>query len=262
MKLAVTGKGGVGKTTLSSLLAGVYAAEGKHVIAIDANPDANFAMALGIPAEKAAALVPVAEMKDLIEERTGARPGQSGSYFKINPVVDDIPDRFSLSQGNIKLLVMGTVKEGGGGCLCPESAVIRSLLAHLLVRRSEVVIMDMDAGVEHLGRGTAQFVDAFLVVVEPGQRSVGTARAVQALAKGLGVRHVLVVGSKVRGESDRQFIRGSLPDMEVLGFIDYHPELAYADREGVGAYEAAPHAAEQVQQIKERLEAILAAGKK
>lgn len=257
MKLAVTGKGGVGKTTLSSLLAGVYAAEGRQVIAIDANPDANFAMGLGIPADKVANLVPIAEMKELIEERTGARPGQSGSFFKINPVVDDIPERFSVSQGNIKLLVMGSVKQGGGGCLCPESALIRSLVSHLLVRRSEVVIMDMDAGVEHLGRGTAQFVDAFLVVVEPGQRSVSTARAVQALAKDLRIRHCLVVGSKVRGEADRQFIRNSLSDMEILGFIDYHPELAHADREGMGAYVAAPAAAEQVKDIKERLEAIL-----
>ena len=257
MKLAVTGKGGVGKTTLSSLLAGVYAAEGKTVIAIDANPDANLAMGLGIPPEEVAKLVPIAEMKDLIEERTGAKPGQSGSYFKINPVVDDIPDHFSLKHGNIKLLAMGTVKQGGGGCLCPESALIRSLLAHLLVRRSEVVIMDMDAGVEHLGRGTAQFVDAFLVVVEPGQRSVGTARAVQALAKDLGIKHCLVVGSKVRGEADKQFIRESLPDMKILGFIDYHPELAHADREGMGAYQASPAAAEQVRKIKDVLENLL-----
>lgn len=262
MKLAVTGKGGVGKTTLASLLAGVYAAEGKIVIAIDANPDANLAMGLGIPAEKVPQLVPIAEMKELIEERTGAKPGEMGGFFKLNPVVDDIPDRFSLSYGNIRLLVMGTVKQGGGGCLCPESALIRSLLAHLLVRRSEVVIMDMDAGVEHLGRGTAQFVDAFLIVVEPGQRSVGTARAVQALARDLGLRHCLVVGSKVRGEADRQFIRESLPDMEVLGFIDYHPELAHADREGMGAFQSAPAAAEQVRQIKERLESLMLVGER
>lgn len=257
MKLAVTGKGGVGKTTLASLLAGVYAAEGKTVIAIDANPDANLAMGLGLPPQEVARLVPIAEMKELIEERTGAKPGESGGFFKLNPVVDDIPDRFSLSSGNIKLLVMGTVKQGGGGCLCPESALIRSLLAHLLVRRSEVVIMDMDAGVEHLGRGTAQFVDAFITVVEPGQRSVGTARAVRELARGLGIGRCLVVGSKVRGEADRRFIRESLPDMDILGFIDYHPELAQADREGRGAYQSAPAAAAQARQIKDRLEAIL-----
>ncbi|MBF8264550.1 MAG: Cobyrinic acid ac-diamide synthase [Dehalococcoidia bacterium] len=125
------------------------------------------------------------------------------------------------------------------------------------MRRSEVVIMDMDAGVEHLGRGTAQFVDAFLVVVEPGQRSVGTARAVQALARDLGIKHCLVVGSKVRGEADKQFIRESLPDMEILGFIDYHPELANADREGMGAYQSSPAAAEQVRKIKDVLENLL-----
>lgn len=257
MKLAIAGKGGVGKTTLAALLAGVYAAEGKKVIAIDANPDANLAMALGIPRQEAEGLVPLAEMKDLVEERTGAKPGSSGGFFKLNPRVDDIPDRFSLARGNIKLLVMGTVREGGGGCLCPESALIKSLLAHLLVGRSEVLVMDMDAGVEHLGRGTAQFVDAFLVVVEPGQRSVGTAQAVKALAKELGIRHTFAVGSKTRGEADRQFIVSNLPGWEILGFMNFHPELAEADRLGQGVYEVSSQVREEARGIKENLEKLL-----
>src|SRR4030042_538468 len=196
MKLAIAGKGGVGKTTLASLLAGVYSAEGKVVIASDADPDANLAMALGIPREEAQRITPIAELKDLIEERTGARPGGMGGFFKLNPKVDDIPERFSARKDNIRLLVMGSVKAGGGGCVCPESVLLKGLLSHLLLGRSEVVIMDMEAGLEHLGRGTAQGVDAFIIVVEPGKRSLQRAEAVQRLAKDLGVGQCYVVGSK------------------------------------------------------------------
>ncbi|MBM4454665.1 MAG: carbon monoxide dehydrogenase, partial [Chloroflexi bacterium] len=146
MKLAITGKGGVGKTTTASLLARVYAAEGKNVIAIDANPDANLATALGINPDKAQNITPIAELQDLIEERTGAKKGSMGGFFKVNPKVDDIPEKFSIRSDGIQLLVMGTVKKGGSGCLCPEGALLKSLLSHLVLSRSEVVILDMDAG--------------------------------------------------------------------------------------------------------------------
>jgi len=182
MKLAITGKGGVGKTTTASLLARIYAAEGKQVIAIDANPDANLATALGISAEEAQRITPIVEMKDLIEERTGANKGSMGGFFKVNPKVDDIPEKFSIRKDGICLLIMGTVKKGGSGCLCPEGALLKSLLSHLVLGRSEVVIIDMDAGVENLGRGTAKGVDAFIIVAEPGQRSFQTARAIRKLA--------------------------------------------------------------------------------
>ena len=180
MKLAITGKGGVGKTTLASLLARLYAAEGKAVLAIDANPDANLALALGLPPAEARRISPIAEMKDLIEERTGATPGSEAPFFKLNPQVDDIPERFSAKIDGIRLLIMGTVKTGGSGCMCPESALLKNLISHLLLRESDVVIMDMDAGVEHLGRGTAQAVDALIIVVEPGRRSVQTAEAIRS----------------------------------------------------------------------------------
>ncbi len=256
MKLAIAGKGGVGKTTLASLLAGVYAAEGKKVIAIDANPDANLATALGIPAEEARNITPIAELKDLIEERTGAKPGSFTTYFKLNPRVDDIPDRFSAAKGNVKLLIMGSVKKGGAGCICPESALLKSLLVHLLIGRSEVVIIDMDAGVEHLGRGTAQAVDAFIIVVEPGKRSVQTAEAIERLAKDLGINRCYVVGCKTQGDADRQFIINSLPQLEVLGFINYSPQIIDADRQGMGIFEAAPEAVAEARKIKQRLEEI------
>jgi len=256
MKLAIAGKGGVGKTTLASLLAESYASEGTPVIAVDADPDANFAGALGIPAEVASQITPVAELKDLIEERTGAKPGGATTFFKLNPMVDDIPDGFSFSKGNIKLLVMGKVRRGGGGCMCPESTLVRALLSHLVLARSEVIIVDMEAGLEHLGRGTAQSVDAFIIVAEPGQRSIDTARAIERLAKDIGVRNCFVVGSKTRNESDHRFIHDSLRGLEVLGFIDYDHQILGADRQGLGVFDAAPKAAQQVREIKHKLDQV------
>ena len=161
-KIAVTGKGGVGKTTLTSLLAHTYARQERKVIVIDADPSPNLAWALGFPAELVSEITPIAEMGELIEERTGAKPGGSGGWFKINPMVEDIPERFSAQYQGIRLLQLGTVKKGGAGCICPESVLLKTLVTHLLLdRSSDVVIMDMEAGVEHLGRATAQAVDAF-----------------------------------------------------------------------------------------------------
>jgi CO dehydrogenase maturation factor len=254
MKLAITGKGGVGKTTLTSLLAWIYSTEGNKVIAIDANPDANLATALGIDDAEARSITPIAELQDLIQERTGAKPSSFGTFFKLNPKVDDIPERFSIQKDGIKLLVMGTVKRGGSGCLCPEGALLKSLVSHLVLSRSEVVIMDMDAGVENLGRGTAKSVNAFIIVVEPGQRSFQTARAIRDLAKDLGVKKCYIVGSKTHDDDERKFIIGNLPDFEVLGFINYHPEIAEADRLGKSVFETAPAAVVEAENIKRKLE--------
>lgn len=256
MKLAITGKGGVGKTTVASLLAQIYASEGNTVIAIDANPDANLAVALGMGIDEASRIVPISEMSDLIEERTGAKPGSSGSIFKLNPKVDDIPERFSIKKDNIMLLVMGTVKKGESGCLCPESALLKSLVSHLVFRSTDIVIMDMEAGVEHLGRGTAKAVDAFIIVVEPGQRSFQTARSVQILANDLGIRKCYVIGSKTHNEADRQFIRENLSDFDILGFVDYNPDVAEADRHGSSVFLTAPEAVKQVKEIKNNLEKL------
>ncbi|MCX5999772.1 MAG: AAA family ATPase [Chloroflexi bacterium] len=258
MKLAVAGKGGVGKTTLASLLAMVYSSEGRRVLAIDADPDANLAQALGIASEQAGRIAPIAEWRDLIEERTGAGTGMSGGFFKLNPKVDDIPDRFSVQKDNVRLMVMGTVKGGGAGCVCPESALLKALLSHLLLETLDVVIMDMEAGLEHLARGTAQAVDAILIVVEPGMRSLQTAQSVDRLAKDLGIHLSYVVGSKTHNSADRQFIVDNLPHHKVLGFIDYDPDIAKADRLGVGIFEAAPISAGEVRKIRDRLEATVA----
>jgi len=255
MKLAITGKGGVGKTTLASLLARIYADDNYSVVAIDADPDANLASALGIPPEEAAAITPIAEMEELIFERTGAQPGTVGGYFKLNPRVDDIPDRFSARLDGIKLLVMGTVK-AGMGCICPESTLIKALVRHLFLRGSEVVIMDMEAGVEHLGRATAEAVDAFIVVVEPGQRSLQTAKAIRKMASEIGIDKCYAVGCKTRDEEDRRFIKEGLLDFEVLGYIDYSPRIVEADRLGVSVYRLDPGAVLAARDIKERLEAL------
>ena len=232
MKIAIIGKGGVGKTTLSGMLARQYAAEGTPVLAIDADPDANLASALGIATERAASIRPIAEMDELIEERTGAKPGTQGAYFRLNPRVDDIPDRFSLSQDGVRLMVMGTVDRGGGGCACPENVLLRTLMTHLLIQRDDTVILDMEAGVEHLGRGTATSVDAMIVVVEPGQRSVQTAHHVAKLAADIGITRVYVVGNKVRSETDRTFIESESAPLPVLGFMSYNPAVADADLAG------------------------------
>ena len=258
MKVAITGKGGVGKTTISSLLAWLFAAEGKKVIAIDANPDANLATALGFTTEEISQITPIAELKDLIEERTGAKAGSYGTFFKANPKVEDIPERFSLRKNGIKLLVMGTVKKGGSGCLCPEGALLKSLLSHLILSRSEVVILDMDAGVENMGRGTAKAVDAFIIIVEPGQRSFQTARAIRDLAKDIGVNKCYIVGSKCHNDDDRKFIIDSLTDFNVLGFVSYHPEIAEADRLGKNVFEMAPRAVAEAKEIKDKLEQLIA----
>jgi len=256
LKLAITGKGGVGKTTLSSLLARLYAAEGNTVLAIDANPDANLGTALGIPVEELSRITPIAQMKELVQERTGGKPGTIGGFFKLNPRVDDIPERFSIAKDGVRLLVMGTVKKGGSGCMCPESALLRSLVNHLLLRRSEVVILDMDAGVEHLGRGTAESVDAFISVVEPGRRSLDTAQAIKRLAQDIGIKKCYVVGNKVTSDADRQFIIENLPDFELLGFISYNPRIAEADRKGMSPFDIDAKVVSEVKVIKEKLEAI------
>jgi CO dehydrogenase maturation factor len=260
MKLAITGKGGVGKTTIASLLARIYAQEGKSVIAIDANPDANLGTAIGFSTKELRHLTPIAELKDLIEERTGATPGGFGSFFKANPKVDDIPERFGIKDFGITLLVMGTVNQGGSGCLCPESVLIKSLLSYLVLKRSEVVILDMDAGVENLGRGTAKSVDAFIIVVEPGRRSIQTAKAINKLAGDLGILKCYIVGSKCCSARDKQYILHNMKGFKSLGFVSFDPDVAKSDRLGRSVFFTAPKAALEVTKIKNKLDQLMIKG--
>ncbi len=250
MKIAVTGKGGVGKTTLVALMAHIYAEANRKVIAIDADPAASLAYALGIPAQTAANIVPIAEMDDLIYERTGAKPGTSGGFFKINPRVDDLPDRFSVLHRGVRMLQLGAISAGGSGCICPESAILRALVTYTILYRDEVMILDMEAGVEHLGRATAKAVDAFLIVVEPGQRSLSTAQTIRQLAADIGVTRCYVVGNKVRQPSDRDFIRQSLPsDLPLIGCLSANPAAVEADMRGDAIFDAAPTLVSEARQI-------------
>ena len=252
MKVAITGKGGVGKTTLSSTLARLYADEGRTVLAADVDPDANLGLALGLTQEEVDQIIPISKMRTLVEERTGATA--ANKFFKLNPQVADIPDTFSKEINGVKLLVMGTVDVGGSGCVCPEHVMLKSILSALTYRKNDVVIMDMEAGLEHLGRGTAANMDQFVVVIEPGARSVQTYHNVKRLAKDLGVKRVRVVANKVRDERDEEFVRGAIPAEDLLGMIHYNTEVIDADRNGKSPYDYSPAAIEEIRKIKEILD--------
>ena len=251
MKLAVSGKGGVGKTTFASLLIRTYNKNGKRVLAIDADPDANLAAGIGIG--NAGDIVPISEMKELVFERTGAQPGSIGGFFKLNPKVDDLPDALSATFENIKLMRLGGVKKGGSGCICPESTLLRALVMHIVLARDEVVVMDMEAGIEHLGRSTAKAVDKLIVVVEPGRRSIDTAEHIRRLASEIGLNNIGVVGNKIRGTKDEEFLKKHLADFEFIGFLPYDNSLIEADLNGVSPFEVDSPSKEQVEKMITRL---------
>ena len=248
MKVAITGKGGVGKTTLASTLARLYAAEGRRVLAADVDPDANLGLALGFSPEEVNSIIPISKMRTLVEERTGAN--EANKFFKLNPSVSDIPDKYAKQINGVKLLVMGTVDVGGSGCVCPEHVMLKAILSALTYRKDEVVIMDMEAGLEHLGRGTAANMDQFIVVIEPGARSIQTYGKVKQLAADLGVKRVRVVANKVRSEDDEDYIRAHIPAEDLLGFIHYNPEVIEADRLGKSPYDVSPTAIDEIKRIK------------
>jgi CO dehydrogenase maturation factor len=251
MKIAISGKGGVGKTLLASLLSRTFAEAGYSVLAIDADPDSNLAADLGFPNPEE--ITPISEMSALIEERTGAKPGKAASFFKLNPKVDDLPEKYSLKYNGIRLMVMGRIKKGGTGCYCPENALLQALTTHLLLGRDEVVILDMEAGVEHLGRATAKAVDRLIVVVEPGRRSIETAYRISKLAKEIGLHNIAIVGNKVRSQSDKEFLTSSLPDFEFLGFIPYDQAIVEADLANLPLLDSSPQIVREVRNIYQAL---------
>jgi len=229
MKLAITGKGGVGKTTITGLLAHRFREDGYRVLAVDADPDANLASALGIPAEHSAAILPISQQTDLIRSRTGAVPGRSGQMFKLNPEVKDIPGKYLYDHGGLQLLVLGAVQKGGGGCACPENVFLRSLLSEIFLNRDEVILVDMEAGIEHLGRSVTKAVDRMLVVVEPGSRSVATAGAILKLGRELGVESFGIIGNKVRNVEQRDWMISQFPEELYLGTVSYSEIVCEAD---------------------------------
>lgn len=251
MKIAISGKGGVGKTLLAAFLAKKFAESGYSVLAIDADPDASLAIGLGFPHPEK--IVPISEMKELVAERTGARPGQTEVFFKLNPKVDDLPEKYWAEHDGIKLMVMGRVKPGGSGCYCAENTLVRALVSHLLLARKEVVIMDMTAGIEHLGRATARAMDKLIVVVEPSRRSLQTAETTAKLARDIGIADVAMVGNKIRNESDKQFMISGMPDLEFLGFIPHDQAIVDAEVANRPLTGASPRVRDEVNAIYQKL---------
>jgi CO dehydrogenase maturation factor len=254
MKIAISGKGGVGKTTLAGVMARILANRGRKVLAIDADPDSNLASAIGLPRETLAKLSPIASMTSMIEERTGAKKGSYGTMFKLNPKVDDIPDDMGVTYEGVKLLLLGCIPQGGGGCFCPENVLLKNLVRHLLVQREEALIIDMEAGLEHLGRGSTGYVDALIIVVEPGQRAMNTARQIRKLGEDLKIKNMMIVGNKVNSEEDRRLIEEHLSDFPVLGHMSFNPKVLQADREGKSPYDIDERIKEEVEVILKELE--------
>jgi CO dehydrogenase maturation factor len=253
MKIAISGKGGVGKTTLAALLAQVYAEAGRNVLAVDADPSPCLAGALGFPDELQAKLHPISEMDDLIYERTGAKPGTTGGFFTINPRVDDIPERFSVAYRDVRLLEMGSVDTGGSGCICPESAMLKTLFTHLLFRKDDVLILDMYAGVD--------FVDAMLIVVEPTRRSLGTATQIKSLAEDIGLTRFWLIGNKIRDEAETTFLMSETPEIPVLGMLPADMGVQEADRLGIPVYDHVPALRQAAEHIAVALESQISQNK-
>ena len=252
MKLAVVGKGGVGKTTLSAVLSRRLAGLGRPVVAVDADPDGNLASALGVP--EGSHPQSIAQMKELIFDRTDAKDEGGGLMFKLNPKVDDLPDLFSVDVGGVRLLVLGTVELGGKGCMCPEGALLKALMQHLLLRVEDDVILDMEAGLEHMGRASASGVDAMIAVVEPGMRSVQTALRIQKLAKDIGIHSTFVVANSISDPEQYEMLEKALDGQNIIGSLPYSEKVARADLEGRSADVDDPPFVEAVNRIGEALE--------
>ena len=232
MKLAISGKGGTGKSTLAAALALLMAQKGWRVLAVDADPDGNLAAALGASPEQLSRIVPVAQQKALVEERTGAKVKQYGQMFKLNPEVADLAEVCGTDLNGVTLLVLGAIEAGGSGCACPESVLLRALVEELVLRRNDALILDMEAGIEHLGRATARGVDTLLVMVEPSQRALDSAHRVARLAGEIGLRDLRYVANMVASPADEQYIRAALAGAEIAGVIPWSEEIRRAERQG------------------------------
>jgi len=258
MKIAISGKGGVGKTTVTAVWGRQFAQEGHDVFLVDADPDANLASAVGVPA--ADLPQPLITLKDLIQERTGADPDQVGQYFRLNPEVADLPETYSVSADDLKLLVLGGIRGGGKGCACPQGAFLKAMLRHLLLQRDEVLLVDMEAGLEFLGRASVLGTDALVAVVEPGRRSIETAEAVARMGRDLGLKRFGAVLNKVTEPAQVETVRSALPDgMPLLGHLPHSPALGRADLEGRRVLGVDPQVEAALAEARANLDALVQA---
>jgi CO dehydrogenase maturation factor len=251
MKIAVGGKGGVGKTTVCAVWAQLFANEGHDVLAIDADPSLSLGAAFGLPIEQSPR--PLIEMKDLIAERTGTRKDAASAYFRLNPAVSDLPEEHWLRVGNVKLLVLGAVTRAGGGCACPEGAFLKALLTHTILQRDELVLVDLAAGVEFMGRASVQGIDALVVVVEPGSRSIETARNIAAMAGDLGIGYIGAIANKITEPGQVETIRSELNGITLLGALPYSRLVQDADLRRLAVMGADAGVVQELDRARQRL---------
>lgn len=255
MKIAISGKGGVGKSSIAAAMALLLARDNKKVLALDVDPDANLANCLGVPLEIKSKIVPIAKHKELVEERTGAKINQYGQLFKLNPEVSDISDNFAVKHNGVNLLVTGAVDRGGGGCACPENVLVRALVTDLVLYKDDVLIMDMEAGIEHLGRATTRGIDCMIIVVEPGQNSIDCAERIIKMCGEIKLKNIAVVANKITTEEDETFIKKALPECKFLGSIPWSNEIRASDRNDKSVLEnLSPEIIKKFENILDKLE--------
>ena len=255
LKIAICGKGGVGKTTVCAVWSQLFAQDGFDVMALDADSNPNLSLAFGMSAEsRPPALI---DMKELIEQRTGAQKGTMGQYFKMNPEVSDLPEKYSREIAGIKLLVLGSIDQAGSGCACPEGAFLKALLSHTILHRQEMILVDMEAGVDFFGRASVLGVDAIVVVVEPGGRSIETANNLSKMARELGIKVVGAVANKIYDPSQREVIRSQLKDITLLGSIENSRQVQEADLQRTAVIDCHPELIEQLRIAKEALTELI-----
>jgi len=239
LKIAVAGKGGSGKTLVASTLSRLLARTGFDVLAVDVDTTLNLAAALGIPEELRRTIVPLVENREIIEERAALR----GGAFRLNPQVNDLVDKIAVTgPDRVKLMVVGTVRDAGSGCMCPANALIRGLLQHLVLGERVAVVMDMEAGLEHLGRSTIRGFDALLIVTEPSVKSVEVSLKIAELAGKLAVRNTWLIGNKVESAEDERFLVDELSahSLTPKALIPYDRSIMEADRNGVPPLDFSP----------------------
>jgi len=257
-KIAIGGKGGVGKTTVSAVWAQLFAQDKFDVLVVDADPNTNLASAFGIPSGQNPE--PLIKMKQLIAERTGTARDAIGTYFKLNPKVSDLPEKYWLEVGGLKLLVLGGITQAGAGCACPEGAFLKALLTHTILQRQELVLVDLAAGLEFMGRASVLGIDALIIVVEPGGRSIETANNVAKMARELGIKNVAAIANKITETAQTDVIKSQLKDVALLGSLRYSRSVQEADLEFRPVFHACPELVDALKDAKDKLMDLISEG--